>query len=54
MTEDPHIVILAAGEFPHAPLPLSVLQGADLRICCDSAAENLVAYGIEPDMIVGG
>ncbi|MBQ6074162.1 MAG: thiamine diphosphokinase [Bacteroidales bacterium] len=53
MTEDPHIVILAAGEFPHAPLPLSVLQGADLRICCDSAAENLVAYGIEPDMIVG-
>ena len=53
MAGNPHIVILAAGEFPHAPLPLSVLEGADLRICCDSAAENLVAYGLAPDMIVG-
>ena len=53
MEGGPHIVILAAGEFPRAQLPLSILEGADLRICCDSAADNLVAYGMEPDMIVG-
>ena len=49
----PHIVILAAGDFPRAEAPLSALREADLRICCDSAAETLVAHGMEPDLIVG-
>ena len=47
------IVILAAGDFPRAEAPLAALREADLRICCDSAAEALVAYGLEPDRIVG-
>jgi thiamine pyrophosphokinase len=47
------IVILAAGDFPRAEAPLAALRGADLRICCDSAAEDLVAYGLKPDRIVG-
>ena len=47
------IVILAAGDFPLAEVPLAALRGADLCICCDSAAEALVAYGLEPDRIVG-
>ena len=34
-------------------MPLAALREADVRICCDSAAENLVAYGLEPDRIVG-
>ena len=48
-----HIVILAAGDFPRAAAPLRALREADLRICCDSAAEALVAHGLEPDRIVG-
>ena len=52
-TVNPSIVILAAGDFPKAEVPLRALHEADLRICCDSAAEELVAYGMEPDYIVG-
>ena len=48
-----HIVILAAGDFPSSEAPLSALREADVRICCDSAAEALVASGMEPDRIVG-
>ena len=48
-----HIVILAAGDFPQAEAPLAALHAADLRICCDSAAEGLTAYGLAPDRIVG-
>ncbi len=47
------IVILAAGDFPQSEAPLAALRGADVRICCDSAAEALVAHGLEPDRIVG-
>ena len=47
------IVILAAGDFPRAAAPLAALRGADLLICCDSAADELVAHGLEPDRIVG-
>ena len=49
----PHIAILAAGDFPRAEAPLRALREADVRICCDSAAEELVAAGLEPDRIVG-
>ena len=48
-----NIVILAAGDFPRAKAPLAALRGADLRICCDSATESLVAFGLEPDRIIG-
>ena len=48
-----NVVILAAGDFPQSEAPLTALREADLRICCDSAAEALVAYGQEPDRIVG-
>ena len=50
---DPSIVILAAGDFPCAEAPLRALREADVRICCDSAAAALAAYGLEPDFIVG-
>ena len=53
MILSPHIVILAAGDFPRAEAPLRALREADVRICCDSAAEALVAFGLEPDRIVG-
>jgi len=49
----PDIVILSAGDFPRAEAPLKALRAADVRICCDSAAEALAAFGLEPDRIVG-
>ena len=48
-----NVVILAAGDFPQSEAPLTALREADLRICCDSAAEALVAHGLAPDRIVG-
>lgn len=53
MKEHPHIAILAAGDFPRAEAPLRALREADVRICCDSATEQLVAAGLAPDRIVG-
>lgn len=47
-------VILAAGDFPRAELPLQVLRLAKFVCCCDSAAQALIESGIrEPDAIVG-
>ena len=53
MKDNPHIVILAAGDFPRGEAPLAALRAADRRICCDSATEALVAAGMEPDHIIG-
>ena len=47
------ITILAAGEFPRREEVLHLLDEADMIICCDSAAEALVASGREPSLIVG-
>lgn len=51
--EGPRIAILAAGDYPRTEPALTALREADIRICCDSAAENLVAGGLTPDYIVG-
>lgn len=46
-------VILANGTFPIHPVPLATLHSADLIVCCDGAAEKLVAHGLEPGVIIG-
>ena len=51
--ESPTITILAAGEFPRQASVLRLLDESDMVVCCDSAAEALVASGREPDLIVG-
>jgi len=53
MTGTPSIILLASGDFPQAEAPLQALREADVRICCDAAAEALVAHGWEPNYIVG-
>ena len=45
--------ILANGEFPKHSVPLAALDNADTLIACDGAADSLLAYGREPDWIVG-
>ena len=49
----PRTVILAAGDFPTAPLPLARLAAARETVCCDSAADEYIRRGGTPDFIVG-
>jgi len=49
----PATVILANGAFPVHSVPLARLREADLIVCCDGAAEKLVANGFEPGIIIG-
>jgi len=46
-------VILADGTYPTHVVPLKHLREADLIVCCDGAAEKLVAHGLEPGIIIG-
>ncbi|MFZ2287818.1 MAG: thiamine diphosphokinase [Bacteroidales bacterium] len=46
-------VILANGSYPTHEVPLKHLHEADLIVCCDGAAEKLVAHGLEPGIIIG-
>jgi len=48
-----HTVILANGNFPDHPVPLSFLYKASRIICCDGATEKLLEHGLVPDIIVG-
>ncbi len=45
--------LLANGAFPVGAAPLEALRLADKIVCCDGAADKLVASGIEPSWIVG-
>lgn len=46
-------VILASGLFPTTERALRYLREADFLACCDGAANDCVAAGFEPDIIVG-
>jgi len=46
-------VILANGEKPTHPVPLSVLKNAEKIICCDGAISFLEQQSITPHIIVG-
>jgi thiamine pyrophosphokinase len=46
-------VLLANGAFPTHAVPLAALRSAKRIVCCDGAAEKLVAAGFTPAAIVG-
>ena len=46
-------VILAAGDFPSAGIPLQILSEAKFLCCCDGAAAEAISRGFMPDAIVG-
>ena len=46
-------VIVADGTFPQHRIPLGFLEKAATVVCCDGSTANLLAYGLEPDAIVG-
>lgn len=51
--KESNTVILANGDFPIHPVPLSILNNADYIVCCDGAINNLSRTDIIPDAIVG-
>ncbi len=53
MQAEPKVLILANGLFPTAQESLDLLKAADLLICCDGAADKLIAKGMVPQVIVG-
>lgn len=46
-------VILANGDFPTHPIPLSILNHCNYLVCCDGATNNLLNTHRIPDAIVG-
>ena len=46
-------VILANGDYPSASMPLQVLAEAPYVVCCDGGANEYLAKGHLPDVIVG-
>ncbi len=46
-------IILADGSYPTHEVPLKHLREAGFIVCCDGAAEKLVAHGLEPGIIIG-
>lgn len=45
-------VILANGEFPSHPVPLSILNNCKYLVCCDGAINNIDKAHKQPDAIV--
>ena len=50
---DVDAVILAGGDFPTAPLPAQILRKAPFVACCDGGANEYIARGHMPDIIIG-
>ena len=46
-------VILANGDYPASPYSLQLLQEAERIVCCDGAAQTLLAHGLEPTVVIG-
>ena len=53
MKAEDKIIILANGSFPSSQYGRMLLEEANQIICCDEAADWLLSYGKEPDLIVG-
>jgi len=53
MKADRKVVILAKGLFPRSRQGLDLLEAADQLICCDGAADELIAKGMSPHVIIG-
>lgn len=51
--KDIDAVIVANGDFPSAEIPLQILQRAQTVVCCDGGADEYIAKGYTPDIIIG-
>jgi thiamine pyrophosphokinase len=46
-------VVIAAGDYPNAEVPLQIVRETPYVVCCDGAADRYIATGAIPDAIVG-
>ena len=46
-------VVLANGDYPSASVPLQLLEEAPYVVCCDGGADEYIARGYLPDIIIG-
>lgn len=53
LQQQKNTVIIANGSFPKHNTALSFLKEADYIVCCDGAANDFIAQGGKPDVIVG-
>ena len=53
MKQPMEAVILANGEYPTAQQPLQVLKEATYVVCCDGGANEYIAQGHVPHLIIG-
>ena len=51
--KDIDAVIVANGDFPSEEIPLQILQRAKIVVCCDGGADEYIAKGFTPDIIIG-
>ena len=51
--KDIDAVIVANGDFPSAKIPIQILQRAKIVVCCDGGADEYIAKGFTPDIIIG-
>jgi len=47
------LAILAAGDYPRKDYPRYLLKSADVLVCCDSALESALRYGLKVVVVVG-
>lgn len=53
IAKTPSAIILANGDYPVHPLPLSLLAKTSYVVCCDGATDEFVRWGRIPAAIVG-
>ena len=46
-------VIIANGEYPTAAVPLQIIESTPFVVCCDGGANEYIARGNTPDIIIG-
>ena len=49
----PQAIVVGGGDFPSHEMPLKMLHGTSMVVCCDGAADEYLAHGLTPWRIVG-
>lgn len=49
----PDALILANGDYPSHPCPLQLMEEAPIVVCCDGGADEYIAHGHLPHLIIG-
>ena len=50
---DNPVIVIANGSFPSHPVPIHYMDNRGTIICVDGAADKLINYGENPDVVIG-